>query len=120
MPSLLILIIFLSSSAQVHDETDHLIGRWCDRPVPGFTTTDRVIEIRQTSAGEYYIYSLFGDDSELVQRLDENGTQRWLVHDSATRDGYRVAGGELVLFDFDGEIRRAPSILQANGCRRGR
>ena len=118
MPKLVALAVSLIWSMQVYDDADHLVGRWCDRPVPGLTTTDRIIEIRQTTAGGFYIYSLFGDDSELVQRLNETGTDRWLVFDSATRDGYRIAGGELVMFDFEGEIRRAPRVLQAEGCRR--
>jgi hypothetical protein len=101
---------------------DVVIGRWCDRMVPGMPRMNAVLEIKISELEGVIIDSSFQDGSSLRRVLEERGNEIYADPDSASGDRYRIVSstGDLQLLDDDGLIRtarRLENVPRAGECR---
>lgn len=99
------------------NDGEMLIGRWCDRMLPGDLRFNIVMSIVVGGGGSAYLKSEYGDGSSgIVQLREAVGSVYYDVenvgHPSDPDDHYRIvqSTGDLQLLDIDGLIRVATRL----------
>ena len=114
VPALMFLLIIASSITLLTPKPSHsetIIGRWCDRMVPGMRRFYRIMTIVKTDSGQIVLKSRFGDGSSSTNRLQRVGSGSYAKADSGFGDRYRTsANGDLNLYDNEGFIRTATRL----------
>ena len=92
-------------------ETVTVIGRWCDRMLPGSPRFNGVMSIAIGSDGLPHLRIEYSDGS-LDRPLLEVAGGVYFVHNSQAGDHYRIVSntGNLQLLDSDGLIREAARL----------
>ena len=102
--------------------SETVIGRWCDRMLPGSPRWNGVMSIAIGSDGSPYLRIKYADGSELKRQLLEAAGSVYFAKDSEAGDHFRIvqSTGNLQLLDGDGLIREAARLEntpQSGKCR---
>lgn len=103
-------------------ETVTVIGRWCDRMLPGSPRYNGVISIAIGSDASPRLRIEYPDGSVLNRQLLEAAGRVYFAENSEAGDHYRIvpSTGNLQLLDGDGLIREASRLEntpQSGECR---
>ena len=96
-------------------EGETLIGRWCDRMLPGTPRFNGIMSIVVADDGSLHLKLAYREGEPLIRELREAGGGVYHVVDSQAGDRYRIvqSTGNLQLLDGDGLIRVAARLENA-------
>ena len=97
-------------------ETVTVVGRWCDRMLPGSPRHNGVMSIAIGSDGSPRLRIEYPDGSELNRQLLEEAGSVYFAENSEARDHYRIVPsmGNLQLINGDDLIRDAARSKNAS------